>query len=76
MCCRPAGLRRLFEPTHGLSLIDPHSQEATPLGLNNYTTLAYVDERYFWYSWYAAADGRPRFLRAPQLELTDLIPEE
>lgn len=50
--------------------------ESAPLGISNYSNLAYVDEHYFWYSWYASPDGLPRFLRARQFELSDAIPEE
>ncbi len=50
--------------------------EKLALGISNYSTLAYVDERYFWYSWNAAADGLPRFQRARQFELADAIPHE
>jgi len=50
------------------------SSTELPLGIPLNSTLAYVDERYIWYSWYGAPDLTERFQRARQFEVNDLLP--
>lgn len=46
-----------------------------PFGITNFSTLVYVDEHYFWYSWVGTTTGLPYFQRSRQFELIDVIPE-
>lgn len=49
--------------------------EDVPMGISNFSKLAYVDKDYLWYSWIDTIDYSPTFRRARQFELSDALPE-
>jgi hypothetical protein len=74
----PGGVALLLEDRHNtfVRIFSRGGTEAAPLGIPSTSTLAYVDERYVWYSWFGAPDLSQRFVRARQFEPNDLLPSE
>jgi hypothetical protein len=72
----PGGVALQLEDHHNtfVRLYSPEGRDTPPLGIPSTSMLAFVDERYLWYSWYGAPDASQHFQRARQFELNDVVP--